>query len=272
MENSLLSIRSATDRFPQRKFQVSMESIKDKFGELYDYNSDSVYLLDKVMKCYNLNVTYGSNKFNRYSGELRKDVYYLPTMLGLNESIKECHQKWLAVYDLSKLHTVALGALLGESPSRVTSVLENYLALKGISFSKYLNYVINGIQSDILDLGFNLFELLNLMSNSYLNLEKIADSRNLSVLELIRLYLIKFNSVAFEDFMGYMESLERGILVQSVGLDTLVISAQKESAFEDLSFISYKNRYYLKPEIFEINEFNKLVPMYYLNRKLVGTC
>lgn len=272
LENSMLSIRSSTDRFPGRKFSTSLEGIKGSFTRMYEYNTDSVYLLDKVLKCYDIHETYGSNKFNRYKGSLKKDVYYLPTLLGLNESIRECHQKYLAVYDMSKVHAVAMASLLGESPTRVKVKLEEYLDLKGITFVKYLNYIVNGVNSDIFSKGFSIFELVNYISNSYLNLKRIADSKKLSVVEMIRRYIIKYNEVVFNNFMNMMELKGRNVLVQSVGLDTLIISGPSKLEFEDLKFISYKNSYTVRPEIFDVDDFNEEVPKYYLNREEVGVC
>lgn len=272
LENNLLSLRSSTDRFPGRKFSSSMEGIKNKFTEMYEYNPDSIYLLNKVLKCYNVNKTYGSNKFDRYMSTLKKDIYALPTLLGLNESIKECHQQYVAVYDMSKLHTVVLSVLLGESPRRVKVRLEEYLKSKGIDFTKYLNYIINGINSDVIEKGFSTFEMVNYVSNSYLNLKRIADSKKVSVTELIRLYIIKYNEVVFNKFMSEMEEKNKNVLVQSVGLDILIISGGSKLDFDDLRFVTYKNAYKLSAEIIDVNDFNKEVPKYYLNRKLVGVC
>lgn len=266
----MLNIRSSTDRFPGRKFSTSIEGIRDKFQEMYHTSPESVYLLEKVIKCYDIHNTFGNNKFNRYKSSLKKDVYSLPMMLGLNESIKECHQKWIAVYDMSKYHAVALGELLCESPGKVEERLIDYLDSLNIKFATYLNYMVNGVESDVFEKGFSVFNLVNYLSNSYLNLKRIADSNKLSVEELIRLYILKYNELAFNTFMEYMEGKNRKVLVQSSGLDTLVLSSASAFEFEPLVFTYYKNRYVLEPIVFDVNEFNSKIPEYYLNREVMS--
>lgn len=271
-KNRMLSIRSSTDRFPCRKFSTSKEGIAEKFSSMLEVDEDSIYLLEKVLQCYDIHATYGSNKFDRYTSSMKKDVYYLPTLLGLNESIKECHQKYVGVYDMSKLHTVILSVLVGESPQAITGRLTEYLDSLDIHFSEYLNYIINGVASNIFKKGFRMFDLINSISNSYLNIKRYADSHKLSVEEFVRAYIVKYNEVLFNEFMNWMEEKSKSVLVQSVGLDTLVISAPNVSEFEPLTFEVYKNSYTLEPEVFDVNDFNTEIPNYYLNRRLMNVC
>lgn len=265
----ILNIQSSTDRFPCRKFSVNSEMINELFTKV---DEDSIHLMDKVLKCFNMYNIYGDSKFNRYQSNMKKDVYYLPTLLGLNDSICECHQKYLGVYDMSKVHSIMLSVLVGESPSAVETRLKEYLDGKGISMTQYLNYIINGVKSDIFKKGFKVFDMLNHISNSYLNLKRLADMNQISVEELIRSFIVKYNEDLFDSFMKQIESDNKGVLVQSIGLDTLLLSGPNIDALKSLEFKVYKNSYTVKPEIFETKEFNSEVYKYYLKRGELQVC
>lgn len=272
--HNILGTKSKNDRYATRKFSSSIATIKKSFSEFSDLvDSSTCYgLLDKVVESNRLCEKAGS-KFNRYENTLKKDVFYLSTMLGVNEEVNLGKQKYFAVYDLGKYHHIALSALLGVSPRKAKAGIVSYLDRIGITFSKYLNYLMDGVKSDVIEHGFNIAEFVSEISNSYLNLKRLADMMELTVTEFIRLYVIKFNEITFNNFMSELEdSLDdsQKILVQSVGLDTLMISGMERDVFKDLELSNGVVRWYLSPEIFRCTEFNSEIPKYYLDRKLVA--
>lgn len=254
---------SSTDRYVTRKFNMLYG---DALEKVVDEISEDEELMNIVRKCADINARNGKEaqfKMDRYTHESMRDMYSVPTLLGLNTFLTAQKKEWIAVYDLMPLHFIALASLLGIPREECKKRVMRELKKHKVSFKQYL-YWLEGY-SDPPE-GFNVSKLLLNISTSYINLELKAKEANVSVAKYVHLYLSKFNENLFEEFVHDGPNNWREIIIQSVSMNILTVAGSKVHKFEPIVLNMGRHKVEIEPEIYKIGSFNKEISKSFLKR------
>lgn len=254
---------SSTDRYVTRKFNMLYG---DELEKVLDGISGYDELRSIIRKCADINARNGKEaqfKMNRYTHESMRDMYSVPTLLGLNTFLPAQKKEWVAVYDLMPLHFIALASLLGISREECKNKVMKELKKNKISFKQYL-YWLEGY-TDPPD-RFNVAKLLINISTSYFNLELKAKEANVSVTKYVCMYISKFNENLFEKFVHDGQNNWREVIIQSVSINILIVAGSKVHKFEPMILNMGRHRVEIEPNIYKIGSFNKEISKLFLKR------
>ena len=274
-----LNIVSATDRFNIRKFDMDIESTISEFEE--DDNEIVGYLrnnllakLEACQKAFN-----NAEDDERYRNSYCRDIYGIPTVLGFNKELLSCKKPCIAVYDARKLHCVFLGLLVGKNPEYIEVMLKEYLEYLSIDIRDYFMFIYHHIDNNIYNKGFSAKELIDRISNSYLTISNQAKEKGLSVIEYVRLFLQRCSAEVFQDtisrldrYCSYNARKGYNYLVQSYGIDTLIVAGSSPNMFINLRINWFGKVYEVVADTNPITQFNKNYNKVYLQREVMNVC